>query len=255
MLPTDFLLPVASGINSIYLPSIMALYPRSSHYTIICRTVPSFITVHPHLSHCTLISHISSSIVVLYPHSSRFTFVGRTVPSLFVVTKYFIAPYLSLEPSHHQPLQHHLSLALAFILPPPPGSYYNARATASLAVNITATAYFKAAETYTGEGLNALGLAFEWPSPYDLNEEQRQVRESCFCCSCVWRSGSFRFTICRAKHLPPRLLSTTIESLFFYPIFEHSDDTLVVWFNNFDVKFVVARFQRRCCFPGIGDRG
>ncbi|CAM9625550.1 unnamed protein product [Ectocarpus sp. 6 AP-2014] len=57
-------------------------------------------------------------------------------------------------------------------------NYYNARATASLAVNITATAYFKAAETYTGEGLNALGLAFEWPSAYDLNEEQRQELET-----------------------------------------------------------------------------
>lgn len=39
-----------------------------------------------------------------------------------------------------------------------------------MAVNITATAYYQAEETY-----NALGLRFEWPSPYDLSEEERQV--------------------------------------------------------------------------------
>lgn len=49
-------------------------------------------------------------------------------------------------------------------------SYHSAKEAASLAVNITATAYYQAQSTY-----NSLGLRYTWPSPYELSEEERQV--------------------------------------------------------------------------------
>lgn len=52
-------------------------------------------------------------------------------------------------------------------------SYDGARAASSLAVNVTATAYFDAKDTYNG-----LGLRFRWPAPYDLSEEERQVERA-----------------------------------------------------------------------------
>lgn len=62
----------------------------------------------------------------------------------------------------------------------------------SLAVNVTATAYYQAEETY-----NALDLSFAWPSPYDLSEEERQVRfdqSHTNCCTCEgWLALVLRF--------------------------------------------------------------
>ncbi|CAM9499525.1 unnamed protein product [Scytosiphon promiscuus] len=52
-------------------------------------------------------------------------------------------------------------------------NYYGAKEASSLAVNITAAAYYQAQETY-----NSLGLSYSWPSPYDLSEEERQELES-----------------------------------------------------------------------------
>lgn len=52
----------------------------------------------------------------------------------------------------------------------PKYSYDDAKEASSLAVNITATAYYDAKDNYNG-----LGLRFRWPAPYDLSEEERQV--------------------------------------------------------------------------------
>lgn len=123
-------------------------------------------------------------------------------------------------------------------------SYYSSMVAKSLAVNITATAYYQAEETYIAPG-------FRWPSPYELSEEERQARSwqrdyNTRKLLTVWRSG-----LAARPRLPPTISNRNVHKFGMFPqcvtIVNLATRVQIMMFFTFTPPpGSVSIFRRRC---------